>query len=126
MMLRKGITALIEVVEKRVFQVNERSMREEEGQEAKGEKSTLLPPLSDELVLSHIWPLLHQRVNVSLLWRLRRVNHAWKRSVGETLQWSALEIVRVDSPGFVRYLRERGERRPSLRERDEINCCAAG
>ena len=108
---------LIEVDEKRVFQMNDRSMRKE-GPEGKGEKSMLLPPLSDELVLSRIWMLLRQRVNVSL-WHLRRVNYAWKRSVGESLQWSALEIVWVDSPGFMRYLREHGERRPSLRERVE-------
>jgi hypothetical protein len=56
---------------------------------------------------------------VSLLWRLRRVNKAWKRSVGTSLEWAALEMVRVDSPGFLRYLQERRERRPSLLERVE-------
>jgi hypothetical protein len=82
-------------------------------------EATLRPPLSDELVLSQIWPLLHKRVNVSLLWRLRKVNRAWKKKVGTTLEWAALEFVRIDSPGFLRLLEKRGERRPSLRERVE-------
>lgn len=117
-MLRKLITLLIEVAEKRVFSVDDRSARgESRGKQI--ENPTLLPPLSDELVLTRIWPLLHRRVNVSLLWRLRRVNRAWKRSVGVSLHWAALEIVRVDTPGLTRYLTEQGERRPSLRERVE-------
>ena len=117
-MLMKGITVLIEVVEKRVFQVNGR-LFPEEGRGRSIVNSTLLPPLGDELVLTRIWPLLHQRVNVSLLWRLRRVNRAWKRSVGASLQWAALETVKVDTPGLMRYLREQGERRPSLRDQVE-------
>lgn len=82
-------------------------------------KATLLPPLSDELVLSRIWPLMHQRVNISLLRRLRRVNKAWKRKVGDSLEWAALDIVKVDTPGLIRYLKKTGELRPSLRERVE-------
>ena len=115
-MLRKGITLLIEVVEKSVFHVNDRISRgESRGRHI--ENAALLPPLSDEFVLTRIWPLLHQRVNVSLLWHLRRVNRAWNRSVGGSLHWAALEIVRVDTPGLMRYLSEHCERRPSLRER---------
>ena len=70
-------------------------------------------------MLSKVRPLLHKQVNVSLLWRLRRVNKAWKRSVSNSLEWAALEMVRVDSPGYLRYLRERCERRPTLLERVE-------
>ena len=92
---------------------------EESDQDSSKGRSTLLPPLSDELVLSRIWPLMHQRVNISLLWRLRRVNKAWKRKVGDSLEWAALDIVRVDAPGLIRYLRRTGELRPSLRERVE-------
>ena len=39
--------------------------------------------------------------------------------MSNSLEWAALEMVRVDSPGFLRYLRERRERRPSLQERVE-------
>jgi hypothetical protein len=56
---------------------------------------------------------------VSLMWRLRRVNRDWKKSVALTLEWAALEVVRVDSPGYIQFLKDRGERRPSLQERAE-------
>ena len=118
MILKRGITQLIEIVERRTFDVNVQA-KEERGREKLIDEATLLPPLSDELVLSQIWPLLHKRVNVSLLWRLRKVNRAWKNKVGTTLEWVALEFVRIDSPGFLRLLEKRGERRPSLRERVE-------
>lgn len=90
-----------------------------EKQDLEGGERTLLPPLNDELVLHRIWPLLHRRVNVSLLWRLRRVNRAWKRKVGTTLEWSALEMVRLDSPGYLQVLASRRVPRPSLCERVE-------
>ena len=35
------------------------------------------------------------------------------------MEWSALEVVRVDSHGYLRYLGNRCERRPSLQERVE-------
>ena len=116
--LARGITRLTEFVERRVFDVDIRSKRESDRDSLIGE-ATLLPPLSDELVFSQIWPLLHKKVNVSLLWRLRKVNRAWKKKVGTSLEWAALEFVRVDSPGFLQLLEKRGERRPSLRERVE-------
>ena len=114
-MLKRGITQLIEVIESRVFDVSEQITRRGDREELIGE-ATLLPPLSDELVLTRIWPLLHQRVNISLLWRLRRVNRAWRGKVGTTLESAALEMVRVDTPGFLQFLADRRERRPSLRE----------
>ena len=118
MMLKRGITQLIDIVERRIFDVNVQAKEESSREKLIGE-ATLLPPLSDELVLSQIWPLLHKRVNVSLLWRLRKLNRAWKKKVGTTLEWAALEFVRIDSPGFLRLLEKRGEHRPSLRERVE-------
>ena len=118
MMVKKGATQLLELIESRTFDVSTPNGRERD-QEGLSEEATLLPPLSDELVLSQIWPLLHQRVNVSLLWRLRRVNKAWKGRVGSSLEWAALEMVRVDSPGFMHYLAKNGENRPSLRDRVE-------
>ena len=117
-MLKKAITQLIEIVERGVFDASN-PVAGETDQEGSEGRATLLPPLSDELVLSQIWPLIHQRVNISLLWRLRRVNKAWKRKVGDSLEWAALEIVRVDTPGLIRYLKRTGELRPSLRERVE-------
>lgn len=47
------------------------------------------------------------------------MNRAWRENVAKSLEWAALEVVRVDTPGFVRYLEERRECRPSLRERVE-------
>ena len=117
-MIRRGVSQLIDAIESRVFEKSERPLSEELRSEKVG-SVTLLPPLSDDLVITRIWPLLHKRVNVSLIWRLRRVSHAWKRSVSLTLQWAALEMVRIDSPGYLRFLRERGERRPSLQDRVE-------
>lgn len=118
MMLKRGISQLIELVERRAFEEEGQAVREGDQESLSGE-ATLLPPLSDELVLSRVWPLLHERVNISLLWRLRRVNRAWREKVGNTLEWAALEFVRIDAPGFQRLLESCGERRPSLRERVE-------
>ena len=118
MMLKRGITQLTDIIEKRVFDLGVRAEEKSDQENLLGE-ATLLPPLSDELVFSQIWPLLHKRVNVSLLWRLRRVNRAWKKKVSTTLEWAALEFVRVDSPGYLQLLRIRGERCPPLRERVE-------
>lgn len=117
-MLKRGISQLIDMIEERVFERHVQQKREEKT-EREVESATLLPPLSDRLVLERIWPLLHKRVNVSLLWRLRRVSRAWKRNVGVSLEWAALEVVRIDAPGLIRYLEERRERRPPLRERVE-------
>ena len=117
-MIKRGVTQLIEVFENKAFDRSERSLSEALRSE-RVKAATLLPPLDDDLVISQIWPLLHRKVNVSLLWRLRRVSRAWKRSVSNTLEWSALEVVRVDSHGYLRYLGNRHERRPSLQERVE-------
>ena len=102
-MLKRGITQVIEVIEGRIFDKGGQPLHERVDEESIGE-AKLLPPLSDEIVLNRIWPFLHREVNVSLMWRLRRVSRAWKRSVGTTLEWAALEVVRVDSPGYVQYL----------------------
>ena len=103
MMIKRGVSQLIELLEKRVFDVGELpSWESAVGQRV--EARTLLPPLIDELVFGQIWPLLHKRVNVSLLWRLRRVNRSWKATVATTIEWASLEMVRVDSQGFLRNL----------------------
>lgn len=117
-MLKQGITYLIDAIEGGVFERVEQRSKKKVGVRATG-VATLLPPLSDELVITRVWPLLHRKVDVSLLWRLRRVNRAWKRNVATSLEWAALEVVRVDAPGYLQYLRDRHQRRPSLQERVE-------
>ena len=117
MMIKRGATQVIEMIEVWVFETDvptPETLNRERSLER-----TLLPPLDDELVSSRIWPLMHKRVNVSLLWRLRRVNRAWRERVGSSVEWAALEVVRLNSPGYLRLLAERGERRPSMQERVE-------
>lgn len=115
MMIKRGISQVIDAIEGQIFDVSV-PIPGGHGQERELE-GTLLPPLGDKLVIARIWPLLHERVNVSLLWRLRRVNRAWKEMVGTTLEWAALEMVRLDSPGYLRTLAERHQRRPPLQDR---------
>ena len=116
--LQRGILLLIESYERRIFLRAESPL--EAGIEGRSGKATMLPSLSDDIVMSHVWPHLHEGVNISLLWRLRRVSRAWKRRVGATREWAALEMVRLDSPGLIRYLSARCEARPSLR--DAVAC----
>lgn len=47
------------------------------------------------------------------------MNRAWREKVGTTVEWAALEMVQVDSPGFLQFIADRCEPRPSLRERVE-------
>lgn len=113
--LKRGISFLIEAIECRVFQRTEQVQSKLGSRVVDG--ATLLPSLSDELVFSQIWPRFHQIVNISLLWRLRQVSRAWREGVGTTLEWVALDMVRVDTPGYVRYLVEHHEHLPPLRDR---------
>lgn len=117
-MIKRGISQFIEITEARVFVVSEQ-VAEEEFHRREVEGRILLPPLSDELVSERVWPHLQKKVNVSLLWRLRRVNRAWREKVGTTLEWATLEMVRLDSPGFLRFVADHFEPRPSLRARVE-------
>ena len=50
---------------------------------------------------------------------MRRVNRSWRENVAKSLEWAALEVVRIDTPGLIRYLEDRQECHPSLRERVE-------
>lgn len=116
-MIKRGVTQIIEVIEGQIFETSVPTLRESiRSRELRG---TLLSALEDEIVMRQIWPVLHKRVNVSLLWRLRRVNRAWRNQVGNTIEWAALEVVRLDSLGYLRFLAESGERRPSMQERVE-------
>ena len=117
MMINRGITPIIEGIEDYVFVTSETKLREDDRKEKL--IGTLFPQLDDELVMRQIWPRLHKRVNVSLMWRMRRVSRAWKREIEKTIEWAALEIVRLDAPGYLLLLAERTERRPSMQERVE-------
>ena len=115
--LKRGISLLIELIERRIFERADPLL--DRGIEIMSGKASLLPPLSDELVMLHVWPRLHEGVNISLLRRLRRVSHAWRKGVGETREWAALEMARLDSPGLIRYLAAHCEVLPPLRDRVE-------
>ena len=79
-MLKRGISQLIDVIEGEVFVISGQSLSER-ARWRTVERATFLPPASDELVLTQIWPLLHWKVNISSLWRLRMVNRAWREGV---------------------------------------------
>jgi hypothetical protein len=79
--------------------------------------ASLIPPLSDELVERFIWPKLQTSTNISLIWRARRISRSWRSFVGRTPVWLALEMVRVDTPGYLKNLVHTGRSRPSLRSR---------
>ena len=42
------------------------------------------------------------------------MSRAWKEKVGTTVEWAALEMVRLDSPGYLQFLAYCRESRPSL------------
>lgn len=67
--LKRGNSVLIEVIECCIFERTEPTPSGFVGNRKVG-GATLLPPLSDKLVFSQMWPRLHRRVKISLLWRL--------------------------------------------------------
>ncbi|KAL2652777.1 hypothetical protein R1flu_020905 [Riccia fluitans] len=77
---------------------NRRSEVAEERSSSSRTCCLLLPQLPNDVVESEIWPrLTHTPV---LLWNLRRVNRAWRNLVGSSVQWSALELVRINDPSY--------------------------
>lgn len=92
MLLIHGIMLLIDMIRRHIFDEAEQPLSGLP-RNVNHEGATLLSPSSDELVPNQIWPLFHQRVNISLLWRLQQVNCAWKDCVGNTLEWVALDMV---------------------------------
>ena len=85
MILKRGILLLIEVIESHIFESTKQILNVIVGRRV-AKRAMLLPPLSDELVSSQIWPRLHRRVNISLLWRLHQMNCLWKENVSTTLK----------------------------------------
>lgn len=65
--------------------------------------SKLLPGLPDSILRDHMWSRLMQKNPIAMLQRLRRVNRAWKQMVESTVEWTALEFTRLDTPGYHRY-----------------------
>ncbi|KAL3678375.1 hypothetical protein R1sor_021331 [Riccia sorocarpa] len=61
--------------------------------EHSSEQSLLLPPLPDALVEDVIWSRLVR--DPEALWSLRSVSRAWRELVDASIDWSALEMIRV-------------------------------
>lgn len=66
----------------------------------------LLPMLLDSITRGVLWDKLCLPRSISLLYRLRRVNRAWRDFVGTTIEWTALEVTRLDNPGYERFARK--------------------
>lgn len=88
------------------------------------EHSSILPPLPDIIVIKVLWPKLNDPPSISLLYRLRRVNKTWMRLISGTVEWSALEFVKLDNTGYLQSIRRFGKPRLSrnTRLRAEIHC----
>jgi hypothetical protein len=58
------------------------------------------------------------------LFRLRRVSRRWHVFMESQLEWSALEFVRLDNPGYRLYVERKGLARMSLIQRVgfELDC----
>lgn len=83
-------------------------------------QNALLPSIPDSVVMTVIWPRLP--LSASVLWQLQRVSRRWRRFVGRTLEWEALEVVRIDNRGYKAAVR-RGLPRASLNERLSFEHC---
>lgn len=64
----------------------------------------LTPMLPDEVIHDHLWHALNCPPSISLLRRLRGLNRAWRDYLGTTLEWTALEFTRMDTPGYARFI----------------------
>lgn len=69
---------------------------------------TLTSVLPDTVIKGPVWAALNSPPSISLLRRLNRVNNAWRSFTSGTVEWAALEFVRLDTPGYARFVeRER-------------------
>ena len=86
-------------------------------------RGDLLPLMPNADVERILWPYLQSSPDPSLLWRLRTVNRGWRKFVTTTLEWNALEVLRLDQSSYNCYVRRSGRRRASLTEqlRTEIS-----
>lgn len=63
----------------------------------------LIPLLPDVVVREQIWSALMSPPSVPLLLRLRHVSKSWDSFVVTTVEWNVWTLVRLDSPGYLRY-----------------------
>lgn len=61
------------------------------------DSSFILPPLRDSVVINILWPKLNDPPSISLLYRIWRVNKTWMRLIARTLEWNALEFIKLDN-----------------------------
>ncbi|KAL3695372.1 hypothetical protein R1sor_009448 [Riccia sorocarpa] len=73
----------------------------------------LIPVLPDDLVRVEVWR--HIPRMPPMLWVLRRVSVEWRDFVSSSLEWAALETIRVDRH-YLRRVQTLGGRRQSLYE----------
>lgn len=66
--------------------------------------STLVSGLHDQLVRSQVWNSLNSPPTMLTLQRLRRINRSWRSFVDTTVEWSAMEFTRLDTPGYNRFI----------------------
>ncbi|KAG0555848.1 hypothetical protein KC19_11G008200, partial [Ceratodon purpureus] len=83
---------------------------------------TLIQRLPDALVRDQLWLVLMRCPSVPLLQQLRLVSKSWNRFVLTTVEWNTWVFMRIDSPGYCRYLTSHGlEYQPfSLRYEIEV------
>jgi hypothetical protein len=63
----------------------------------------MVPGLPDEFIRRVLWPnFLTVPLRTEDLVRFRVVSKSWHRFVCSTLEWQALEFVRIDTPGYLR------------------------
>lgn len=74
-------------------------------------------PVPDVMLEQLIWPKLNSHASPSLLWHFRRINRLWKSFVARTIEWQALEIVRVDHHSYLITVAETDVERRSLTTR---------
>lgn len=64
----------------------------------------LFPHVNDEILQISILLLLQKTVDVSLLWRVRRISEAWTYFVGDIREWTMLDVDWVDTPIYLIFL----------------------
>lgn len=71
---------------------------------ADGSTIELMQGLIETVIKEQVWPRIIRDPNPSLLFRLRCINKYWHAFVGSTVEWNALESVRIDIPHYYKNL----------------------